>query len=191
MNDKDFMRFAYKFDPLKMMLNLPYQITDANGKATFMLLVRFDNNYDTALFRDSNGDIQRITADNVIVEHRYTITGPLICCADNEVTHDHNKTTYEDAGKFGPYYGGIMECNAVMDNGATIKNDTKESTGLKQSSLDEINGYPHSWIEVSSDCSSDFVINPHPTYHTPTTEEKEDLMRHDATTEEDYNYDED
>jgi hypothetical protein len=63
---------------------------------------------------------------------------------------------------------------------------------VKQSSLDEINGYPHSWFEVSNDCSGDFVANPHPTYHTPTTEEKEDLMRHDATTdEEDYNYDED
>ena len=42
--------------------------------------------------------------------------------------------------------------------------------------LDEINGYPHSFITVNSDSTSPFTISDG---HAPLTAELEDIMRND------------
>ena len=57
--------------------------------------------------------------------------------------------------------------------------DCKQATGVArktQQILDEINGYPHSFITVNTDSTSPYTISDG---HTPLTNELEDLMRND------------
>ena len=146
--NKFFVKQAYVFDASLFRTGYPYKIQyDDIDIPSYELFIKIDTVTGNAIFRRYDG-LQHIVRLQDYLDDKVTITGPLTI-------------TFDD-------------CAISIDE---VKPESFINVDVKVNPvLDEINGYPHTFMTVNTDSTSPYTISDG---HTPLTNELEDLMRND------------
>lgn len=175
--DKFFVKQIYVFDESLFKEGYPYKLQYEDiGEPLYELFIKIDPASGNAVFRRYDGFQHSVLVQDYL-DGKLTITGPLTITFDDcAISIDDIKPESFINGDFKTY----------LDKNTDFVKNVKDAMNVAkqtQQILDEINGYPHSFITVNTDSTSPYTISDG---HTPLTTELEDIMRTDDTDKEDH-----
>jgi hypothetical protein len=175
--DKFFVKQTYVFDESLFRTGYPYKLQYEDiDEPSYELFIKIDRVTGNAVFRRYDGAQHAVHVQDYL-DDKLTITGPLTITFDDcAISIDDIKPETFINGDFKTY----------LDKNADFVKNVKDAMNVAkqtQQTLDEINGYPHSFITVNTDSTSPYTISDG---HAPLTTELEDIMRNDDTDKEDH-----
>ena len=168
--NKFFVKQIYVFDESLFRAGYPYKLQcDGMDEPLYELFIEIDRVTGDAMFRRYDGFQHAVHVQDYL-DGKLTITGPLT------ITFDDCAISVDEVKP---------ESFINVDFVKNVKDAVDVAKQTKQI-LDEINGYPHSFITVNTDSTSPFTISDG---HTPLTTELEDIMRNDDDDKDESNVD--
>lgn len=175
--DKFFVKQTYVFDESLFKTGYPYKLQcDDIDEPSYELFVEIDRTTGHAIFRRYDGLLHAVHVQDYL-DGKLTITGPLT------ITFDDCVISIDDIK---PESFINDDFKTYLDKNADFVKNVKDAMNVAKQTrqiLDEINGYPHSFITVNTDSTSPYTMRDS---HEPSIYELEDIMRTDDTDKEDH-----